>query len=839
MAGLQWNDMRSKLRIAALPLLVFGAGLAVTCTLTLFVDDYLRNEVHSEFDRDVVNVTAQTAHRLGTHFETLLSVKGLFMSSDYVDRREWSRFLEHMELKRNHAGFQGIHFLRYVPQQHLDRFIRSVRQDRTEQPQGYPDFDLKPRVERREHFVVEYFEPHSIGDIAFGVDAAASPAQLRAIELARDSGLPMATERVALLSGPDLKSAFLLVVPIYHTSKPTNSVAQRRAALFGAAVSVYTLDDLMRTVLDPQLLPHLRVRIVDAGLSTDASAQRRKILMFDSKEAAGISQSGGELAEFQQQQVLTVGQRRWELQFTALDGTRYERDYFFTVGVALSGLTISALVAGALVGTARHRDLSARLSNALGEQLAILDNATVGIEFIKNRHVQSCNHGIAEMLGYSQGELTGSPTRLKFVSQRDYDAMGEVYSTLHAGRNWIGDVEWLRKDGRRIWVRLHGKEVDPQHPEKGSIWVSYDITAQKEADAALQGANHDLANSLAQIERSHRDFSQLSEFSSYLQACPTMEDAFACIGEFGPRLFPASAGALYLMPSDKSMLERRAGWGDSTLAQPGFAPSDCWAMRLGQPKRSDAAHTAMGCPHLGGNVPAPSAATLCLPLMAQASTFGLLYLEHHMPDDAQLGDLRYHLAMAWAEDIGLALANLQLRETLRQQSIRDPLTGLFNRRHMNEVIEREFARAARSGAMVALAVIDVDHFKRINDSYGHDTGDVVLKAVAREIAGQVRECDIVCRFGGEEFVAILSNITPDAALARAEQIRLAISKLDCRHGEHLVGTVTASLGVALYPVDGTDEAALVHAADCALYQAKQGGRNRVVTASRQEAAAAA
>lgn len=839
MPGLHWDDLRSKLRIAALPLLAFCVGIVVTALVAWYVDQYQRNEVHSEFKRDAASVTTQTANRLSTHFETLLSVKGLFMASDYVDRREWSRFLEHLELTRNHAGFRGIHFLRYVPQEKLERFVRAVRQDRTTQRQGFPEFDIKPQGMRPEHYIVEYFEPQEIGAIAFGVDAAANPVQLQGIQLARDSGQPAATERVSVVTGPDLKSAFLLIVPIYHAGEAAGSIAERRAALYGVAVSVYTMDDLMQAVLDPQLLPHLRVQVFDTGPADTASSLRKASIMFDSMDARGIEQSGRELAGFVEGHVVTVGQRRWELRFTALDGARYERDYFFLVGVALSGLTISALVAGALVGMARHRELSSRLSNALGEQLAILDNATVGIEFIKNRHVQTCNQGITEMLGYAPGELTGSPTRLKFVTEEDYEQMGKAYSVLHAGRNWIGDVEWLRKDGQRVWVRLHGKEVDPTQPEKGSIWVSYDITAQKRADSALQAANRELAHSLAQIERSHRDFTQLSEFSSYLQACPSLKDAFACISEFGQRLFPHSAGALYLMNGDKSMLEQHAGWGDSPLAQAGFEPSDCWAMRLGQAKRSDAGHQGMSCPHLHGEAAAGPAATLCLPLMAQAAAFGLLYLEHQQPDEEGHGDQRYHMAVAWAEDIGLALSNLQLRETLRQQSIRDPLTGLFNRRHMNDVIEREFARAARGGTMVALAVVDVDHFKRINDTYGHDTGDVVLKAVARTIAGQVRECDIVCRFGGEEFVAIMGNITPDAAKARAEQIRLAISKLDCRHGEHVVGTVTASLGVALYPGDGSDEASLVHAADSALYQAKQGGRNRVVMASQTETAAAA
>lgn len=827
----------AKGKMPALALLAFGLGLAASGALAFYVDRYEQEQVRSEFARDTARVAAQTETRLRAHFETLLSLKGLFAAHEEIDRNQFRRFLEQLDLRHNHPGFQAIQFVRHIPGDQAARYVEAMRRDRSSRPQGYPDFQIKPAVARPHHYVIEYTEPLEGNEAAFGLDLASMPSHLEALELGRDSAKPVATERVKLVQDPLGQPAFVARVPIYRSGLPVESVAQRRAALFGFAATVYRVNDLMKEVIDGHLVPHMRIQIFDTGYADAIHSPRPHTVMFDSKEAYGIELPGAEMPELQGQRSLTVGQRRWDLQFTALAGARYGHNHSSTIGILLSGAIISALIATLLVALARRRDLSLQLRSALNEQKAIVDNATVGIELIRNRRIESCNQGMAEMLGYSVGELVGASTRLKFPSDAAFADLGSsAYAALQSGRSWIGDVEWMRKDGQRIWCRLHGKSVEPGQPDKGSIWVSYDITAQKRADAALQEANRGLEHSLAQIERTHRNFTQLSEFSSYLQASPNMDDALACISGYATQLFPSSAGAVYLIDEPKQQLAVHASWGLSGALQQRFLPSECWALRRGQANRVEAGHQALYCPHLE-TLEAPPEAAICLPLVAQANTFGLLYLEHHSPDLGG-GDLRYRLALAWAEDIGLALANLQLRDTLRQQSIRDPLTGLFNRRHMNDVIGREFARAGRDGKQVAVAMVDVDHFKRINDRHGHDAGDLVLKAVAHTIASQVREGDIVCRFGGEEFVVILPDISQEAALERAEQIRTAVGALDFSCGEHAVGQVTASLGVALYPLHGSDEPALVRAADAALYRAKEGGRNRVVLAHKAEVAAA-
>jgi diguanylate cyclase (GGDEF)-like protein len=178
----------------------------------------------------------------------------------------------------------------------------------------------------------------------------------------------------------------------------------------------------------------------------------------------------------------------------------------------------------------------------------------------------------------------------------------------------------------------------------------------------------------------------------------------------------------------------------------------------------------------------------------------------------------------------MALSNLQLREKLRDQSIRDPLTSLFNRRYTEETLTRELHRAERSRQELAVLAIDVDHFKRFNDTFGHQAGDQVLRELAAVLTGRTRAGDIVSRMGGEELLVVLPAANLADAMEKADQIRVAVSELQVKHLNRDLGQVTISTGVAVFPHHGRDGDALIRAADAALYQAKREGRNRVVGA---------
>jgi diguanylate cyclase (GGDEF)-like protein len=167
-------------------------------------------------------------------------------------------------------------------------------------------------------------------------------------------------------------------------------------------------------------------------------------------------------------------------------------------------------------------------------------------------------------------------------------------------------------------------------------------------------------------------------------------------------------------------------------------------------------------------------------------------------------------------------------EDLQEQAITDPLTGLLNRRYLREYLPRELTRATRDGAPVALIMMDLDYFKRVNDTFGHEAGDLVLREIGALLRNNIRGSDIACRFGGEEFVIVLPGSALEVARKRAEAIRAATRHLNLTYHGQPVGTLTASFGVALFPDHAANPESLLRAADEALYGAKGSGRDRVV-----------
>jgi diguanylate cyclase (GGDEF)-like protein len=187
-----------------------------------------------------------------------------------------------------------------------------------------------------------------------------------------------------------------------------------------------------------------------------------------------------------------------------------------------------------------------------------------------------------------------------------------------------------------------------------------------------------------------------------------------------------------------------------------------------------------------------------------------------------------------AGQLALSLANLRLRETLRDQSIRDPLTGLFNRRFMQESLDRELQRARRKKRPLTVVFVDLDHFKRFNDAFGHDAGDLVLRTMADLFLRHFRGDDVVCRYGGEEFAIILPESSAKDAAKRANQLRIEARGISMRHLGQVLDSVTLSIGIAAFPEHGSTSEEILRAADQCLYQSKSDGRDRLTVATQQK-----
>jgi len=333
-------------------------------------------------------------------------------------------------------------------------------------------------------------------------------------------------------------------------------------------------------------------------------------------------------------------------------------------------------------------------------------------------------------------------------------------------------------------------------------------------------------NMMKELEKRSQRATMLAEMGELLQSCISLNELIAAALGFAPRIFPAVRGAVALLNGSRSLADVIGSWADCQLPAMEFEATSCWALRTGHPHLVVAGDPTAPCAHAAG----VKNTYLCVPILAQGETLGILHFQ--ATDEApHLEASQLSFKTTFAGQLGLSIANIRLREALRTQSVRDALTGLYNRRYLEEILEREVRRAARASQSLGVLMIDLDHFKNFNDTYGHDAGDAVLRETGASLTKGIRAEDFVCRFGGEEFVVILPTANLEAACARAESLRLKMKELTVLHQGKSMGMLTISVGVAVFPDHGSSPKELMAAADAALYEAKRNGRDQIAVAA--------
>jgi len=441
---------------------------------------------------------------------------------------------------------------------------------------------------------------------------------------------------------------------------------------------------------------------------------------------------------------------------------------------------------------------------------------------------------VFRIFGYEPG--LEKPSRWAFFRLVHPDEKDEVRKILDAAlrdaKPYVVDFRIVRPDGAIRNIHECGDITFDQKTQKplklvGSV---QDVTDRVRSDIQLQNANQELAQKVKELEQRSKEISLFSELGSRLQSCKDATEAFKEIGNVAEQLFPKWSGTLCITSASRTAVETVSDWGPLTGGERVFAPDDCWALRRGQPQSFRRGEKITPCRHID---PAAVTQTLCVPFMAQGETLGIVSLQMPGSQEQEGTTLRAsdeaerRLAAVLVEQVALALGNLKLQESLKNQSICDPLTGLSNRRYMEESLEREFSRASRNKSSVAIVMIDLDHFKRFNDTFGHQAGDAVLRTFGELLKRNSRGQDIACRYGGEEFALVLTDSTLDGALRRAEILRQQVKQLSVEYAGQLLGAVTISIGVAVFPEHGITMNDVMRASDQALYCAKREGRDRV------------
>jgi diguanylate cyclase (GGDEF)-like protein len=356
-----------------------------------------------------------------------------------------------------------------------------------------------------------------------------------------------------------------------------------------------------------------------------------------------------------------------------------------------------------------------------------------------------------------------------------------------------------------------------------------DVLARQKTGREIAQSHEQLARTVDALQDRAQESELLTSARDELQLCVDVEQVYRSAVRSFSRLLEGTSGSLCMINNSRQLVEVASSWhGPDTqevsVVDDFHSPDSCCGLRSGQTRWRQPGVSEIHCTHFPGAAPERY---MCMPIAAHGNTLGVLYVQ--CISDEQVGYVSQRMdgLRQLVQLTGMAIATLNLRTKLENQSIRDSLTGLFNRHFMQISLERELARAARRGQTLAVFMLDLDHFKKFNDTFGHAAGDMVLKAVAEIFRSNIRTEDIACRYGGEEFTIMLPDISHTIALERAECVRRAVAGLNLTFDIEIFSEITVSIAMAMYPVDGEAADQLLRRADMALYRAKRGGRNQV------------
>ena len=501
------------------------------------------------------------------------------------------------------------------------------------------------------------------------------------------------------------------------------------------------------------------------------------------------------------------------------DGSRFFANVLITAMRRAKGTLAGFSLITRDLTDVRFAEIARGIYESFPDAIAVID---------RHGRITQMNAQVEAIFGYSRNELQDKP--VEFL-------MPERFRERHV-KHITGYIADPRMRPMGVGLELFGQRKDksefpvdimlsPMTTESGSMVIAVvrDVTGPKQATESARKTNEELMALVAELQRRESEMQALISMDDLLQSCTAQDEAYKVVGLAAGELFDGQTGCLAVLHASGQYLEMVARWGERPLGQPIFSLEDCWALRRGQLHEVTDPQAGLLCRHF---VSQPETSYLCVPLTVQGETLGVFCLvgapakrSHHQVSQLQL-------AVTVSEAIKLSLSNLKLREELRAEAIHDPLTGLFNRRYLEETLPRELHRAQRAHSPLCVAMLDLDNFKRFNDTYGHDAGDSLLRELGRLLLGKLRKSDISCRYGGEEFVLVLPDSSAADAKQRMEQIRAQIKELQIPHGEQQLRAITVSAGVAQAEDPAPNPSQLLRAADTALYAAKNAGRDRVM-----------
>jgi diguanylate cyclase (GGDEF)-like protein/PAS domain S-box-containing protein len=503
----------------------------------------------------------------------------------------------------------------------------------------------------------------------------------------------------------------------------------------------------------------------------------------------------------------------------------------------LGGLMLVVSGTGLILGsvTTERQSTALELREGTSFLKQLIQNSPFAMAVVGTTgRVELINETFTDIFKYKPADIVGKNLQAFILPEGHEADVEKLRDRLTAGQTLQRNVRRMRKDGEMVNVSLHAIPWTKNGKLQGGYLIYKDISEQLKAAQAAEEHQEEMRRWVGELELRTVQITLLNEMAGLLQCAESRREAYAIAEQSLKKLFVGThSGALFILNVQRNALETAVRWGETDHAQNDFAPTQCRGLQLGRPHWSECPGELV-CEHVNRAI---EASYLCVPLMAHEETLGILHIRceansRNSDIEAEQKALEGYkrLAVAAASQIALSLANLRLRETLREQSIRDPLTGLYNRRFLQEALEKELQRAVRKERPVSVIFLDIDHFKKFNDEFGHDAGDSVLTSMADILRLHFRAEDLVCRYGGEEFAVVLPEATLQDALARAEELRKNTREFKLVHRGVLLRHITISAGIAVFPEHGQSGSELLARADACLYQSKENGRDRVTAA---------
>lgn len=436
------------------------------------------------------------------------------------------------------------------------------------------------------------------------------------------------------------------------------------------------------------------------------------------------------------------------------------------------------------------------------------------------------NPALCDLLDYQQEELKClAPNQLIHPDDQYQQKIMEQKLARKEIQHFQHEIRLLDKQNRPIWVLLSASLLDKSSTMPSCFIIQVqNITTRKRQERDMELLNEKMSLALKKLKKREHENELLNKMNEMLLTCQSAEEAYTIIALNSIELFPGFSGGLAIYHEELDKLQVVRQWGEHQLFKDALQAEDCWALRHGQLYAVSDAAKSMICSHYTSEF---NGSYMDLPLIVRGEIIGLMMFNRDNP--VRIDTPYQQLAVTFSEYIKLALANINLRDALREQAMRDVLTGLFNRRYLEETLPREIDQALRKKQVFSVVMLDIDDFKDINDQYGHDAGDEILKFIGSCLQQRSRGGDIACRLGGDEFVLVLLGADGEDTIKKIEDIRVQVKKTKLYFEGKILPQITLSSGIATVPSHGENMDTILSAADDALYAAKDSGKDGTKT----------